>query len=238
MASSEPPDYGDPGIDEHPGGPDQPGGPGADKPWIIFEANHPERFLDQIYSRECYITFEDCQYPNLLGFYVFEGLYQLACQSNLEGPPTDLWSNELTASLSIQDGFSLGSEFNVARNPGREGSYHRNDRILQHFQRGTLSSTGVVYHESKRAGESIKALLSQVMIRTTELLRTYGYESIHVLLTVGCKFHAYKCNLGAEELESLFDEDWQTTFLHITNPRASYEWCKFVRSVRDACNLP
>ncbi|KAL7940670.1 hypothetical protein V8C42DRAFT_336831 [Trichoderma barbatum] len=237
MASSGHPDYGDPGTDEHPGGPEQPGGPGVDKPWIFFETDHPERFLEGIYSTERYITFEDRQYPNLLGFYVFEGLYQSARQSNLEGPPTDLWSAQLTASLPIRDGFSLGSEFNVAKNPGREGSYHRNDRIIYHFQLETLSSTIMVYHESKRAGESIKALLPQVMIRTTELLMTYGYESIHVLLNIGCKFHAYKCNLGAEELESLSDEGWQTTFLHITDPRASYEWDKFVRSVKDACNL-
>ncbi|KID94875.1 hypothetical protein MAJ_09174, partial [Metarhizium majus ARSEF 297] len=181
----------------------------------------------------------DGQYcRNLLGNPVHQAMYLNArSQPNLEGPQGNFFLSELQTDFRQEDGYQVGAEFNAAARPGREGSYHRTDRVVWKVDTEHLTLTAEIILEAKAPERmSDREHLEQALRDAEEIVRTYQYERLHIITTRCTTFHTWLYTAGVHRLESLFPEEFYGQHLDASVPLASEEWFRFVCSVKTLPN--
>ncbi|EFY84123.1 hypothetical protein MAC_09834 [Metarhizium acridum CQMa 102] len=181
----------------------------------------------------------DGQYcRNLLGNPVHQAMYLYArSQPNLESPQANFFLSELQADFRLEDGYSVGAEFNTAARPGREGTYSRTDRVVWRVDTEHLTLTADVVLEAKAPERmSDREHFKQVLDDAEEIVRTHQYERLHVITTRSTTFHTWLYTAGVHRLESLFPEELYGQHLDVSVPQASEEWFRFVCSVKTKPN--
>lgn len=176
---------------------------------------------------------------NLLGSPVHQAMWLAARrQPNLESPQANFWFSELQADLRLEDGYTVGAEFNTAQYPGREGSYRRTDRCVWRVDPKHLTLTVELILEAKASENmSDKEHVAQAIRDAEEIVRTHQYTSLHVITTRSTKFHAWLYTAGQHEMESLFPERLIGQHLDAMLPQASEEWFRFIYSVKTRPNI-
>ncbi|QPG95324.1 hypothetical protein C2857_000141 [Epichloe festucae Fl1] len=157
---------------------------------------------------------------------------------NLLGNPANFWLSELQADLRLEDGYTVGAEFNTARRPGREGSYHRTDRCVWRVDPEHLTLTVDIILEAKAPKNmSDQEHIAQAFRDAEEIVRTHQYEKLHVITTRSTAFHAWLYTNGQPRMKSLFSEQFYGQHLDAIVPQASEEWFHFIYSVKTRPNI-
>ncbi|KAK2590665.1 hypothetical protein QQS21_011645 [Conoideocrella luteorostrata] len=176
---------------------------------------------------------------NLLGSPLHQTMYRYAqSQPNLEGPQANFWLSELQTDFSQQDGYQVGAEFNASRNPGREGSYHRTDRVVWRIDEEHLTLTAETILEAKApANMNYHDHIKQARRDAEEIVRTHQYQRLHVVTTRATGFHAWLYTKHTDKLQSLFPTELQGVHLDASEVQASEEWYRFIFSVKTRPNM-
>ncbi|KAG6003409.1 hypothetical protein E4U21_002042 [Claviceps maximensis] len=173
-------------------------------------------------------------YRNLLGDPIHQAMWLAARQQpDQQSQQASFWQLELQADFRFEDGYTLGAEFNNARYPIGDGTYHRTERCVWKVHREQLTLTVEAILEAK-APESMSyaAHISQAHRDAEEVARTYHYRFLHVITSRSTKFHAWLYSAFENSLNSLFSEEFQGQLLDASVPQASEEWSRFIWSVK------